>query len=67
MIDLIVERPELRSTLVRLLDHYHRARTAHAPGAALARAAERGDAAPLAVDALTADRMVTTAVEGADD
>jgi acetyl-CoA carboxylase carboxyl transferase subunit beta len=37
MIDLIVERPALRSTLVRLIDHYGRARGTALTGVAAAR------------------------------
>ncbi|MEA2524016.1 MAG: acetyl-CoA carboxylase carboxyl transferase subunit beta [Thermomicrobiales bacterium] len=39
MIDLIVERPALRSTLVRLIDHYGRARGTALTGVAAARGA----------------------------
>jgi acetyl-CoA carboxylase carboxyl transferase subunit beta len=72
MIDLIVERPTLRSTLVRLLDHYGRVR-----GGALAGIAARhetgvnGEVAEATVAPVLAgsllDAQAATAAETGDD
>lgn len=64
MIDLIVERSALRATLVRLLDHYARARGSALVGAAVARGAGEGIAAP--ADAVV-DVQVASGFEAGDD
>jgi acetyl-CoA carboxylase carboxyl transferase subunit beta len=64
MIDLIVERPVLRMTLVRLLDHYGRVRGGTVAGVAVARGAGDGVAAP--ADALV-NVQIASGVEAGDD
>jgi acetyl-CoA carboxylase carboxyl transferase subunit beta len=63
MIDLIVERPALRSTLVRLLDHYGRARSVAIASDAAARA---NSVVAVTTDALVTVQMASGAETGDD-
>ncbi|HEY7031557.1 MAG TPA: acetyl-CoA carboxylase, carboxyltransferase subunit beta [Thermomicrobiales bacterium] len=64
MVDLIVERPALRPTLVRLLDHYGRTRGSTAVGTAVGRGSGIGVTAP--ADALV-NVQVASGFEAGDD
>lgn len=64
MIDLIVERPVLRSTLVRLLDHYGRARGMVLPGLGARRGT--GIEVATATDALV-NVQIASGFEAGDD
>ncbi|HEY8447216.1 MAG TPA: acetyl-CoA carboxylase, carboxyltransferase subunit beta [Thermomicrobiales bacterium] len=66
MIDLIVERPALRPTLRRLLDHYQRARAAHADFRD-ASAQASPEALPVSAPLLTAHRVFLNGSETGDD
>jgi acetyl-CoA carboxylase carboxyl transferase subunit beta len=64
MIDLIVERPALRSTLVCLLDHYGRVRGGMAAEAAIAHGLGAGVAAP---DDALVNVQIASGFEAGDD
>src|SRR5215217_271424 len=64
MIDLIVERPVLRQTLVRLLDHYGRARGTDLPGVGATR--DAGVDVAASADALV-NVQIASGFEAGDD